>query len=258
MSTGAPPAGDGRMRVVVTDAEFPDLELEQRIVEDAGFEFAVAQCRTPQQVIDACRDATALIVQYAPVTAEVFAALDRLRIVSRYGVGVDSVDVQAASASGVWVANVPDYGTEEVAAHAVGLLLGLVRHLSFHDRAVRTGTWDFSDTGPHHRLSTMTFGLVGLGRIGRTVAERAGPWFGRVVAYDPFLPDEAWPAGVDRAELDEVFAVSHAVSLHLPLTDETRGLVDHLRLELVSDRGLYLVNTARGGLVDLGAGGPGI
>lgn len=253
MTDDAQPAADAPPRVLVTDAEFADLEPERRILEDAGFRVDVAQCRTPEQVIEAAQGATALVVQYAPITAEVFSALDGLRIVSRYGVGVDSVDVDAATEQGVWVANVPDYGTEEVAAHTVGLLLGLVRHVPFHDRAVREGTWDFSSTGVHDRLSTMTLGLVGLGRIGRTVAERAGVWFGRIVAYDPYLPDDAWPGEVERLDLDDVFAASDVVSLHLPLTAQTSGLVDARRLGLAAERGLYLVNTARGGLVDLDA-----
>lgn len=239
--------------VVVTDAEFANVDPEREILEGAGLRVDVAQCRTAQDVIDAAHGASALIVQYAPISAEVFAALDDLRIVSRYGVGVDTVDVDAATDHGVWVAHVPDYGTEEVAAHTVGMLLALVRHVPFHDRAVRAGIWDLSVTGVHERLSTMTLGLIGLGRIGRTVAERAGPWFGRVVAYDPFLPDDGWPADVARVELDDLFAASEVVSLHLPLTDETRGLIDQRRLELAPDRGLYLVNTARGGLVDLDA-----
>lgn len=240
------------MRVVVTDADFGDLDPERAVFAAAGIEVVVADCGSPAEVVEAGRGASALLVQYAPVTAEVLDRLDDLRVISRYGVGVDTVDVEAATRRGVWVANVPDYGTQEVAAHTVGLLLGLVRHLPFHDRAVRAGSWDAGATGAVTRLSEMTLGLVGLGRIGRLVAERAGAWFGAVVAYDPYVDPDDWPDQVGRlATVAEVVATSHAISLHLPLTDHTRGLIDGDLLALAPAGGCYLVNTARGGLVDL-------
>jgi D-3-phosphoglycerate dehydrogenase len=241
------------MRVLVTDAEFPDLAPERAVLEAAGFTVVTAQCRTPQEVIEAAEGCDALIVQYAPVTREVFESRPQLRVVSRYGVGVDSIDVAAATAHGVWVANVPDYGVEEVSVHTAALLLGLVRHIPFLDRDVRDGTWDFAGTGTFHRLSTLTLGLVGLGRIGRAVAELVGDSFREVLAYDPFVPDERWPRGVRRAEMDEVFERSRAVSLHLPLTVETRGVIGSRLFDLAPPGGTYLVNTARGGLVDLDA-----
>ncbi len=240
------------MKVLITDAEYPDLAIERQVLEAAGFEVALAQCRTPQEVIAKGQGAAALLVQYAPITREVFAALPELKIVSRYGVGVDTVDLEAARAFGVWVANVPDYGTEEVAAHAFAMALALVRHLPFYDRAVREGKWHYLTSGPLKRPSTMTFGVVGLGRIGRTVAERARAWFGRVLGHDPYLPESAWPRGVEGVGLEELFRQSHVVSLHLPLTPETRHLANRARLASMPV-GSYLVNTARGSLVDLDA-----
>jgi D-3-phosphoglycerate dehydrogenase / 2-oxoglutarate reductase len=188
-------------------------------------------------------------VQYAPITEAVLQALPRLRLVSRYGVGVDSVDIEAARRHGVWVCNVPDYGTEEVSLHAVAMLLALLRNLAGHDREVRAGRWNYQLGGPLRRPSSLTLGVVGLGRIGRMTAERAAPWFGAVVGFDPYLPDDAWPGDVARLDLPELFSRSSAVTLHLPLTDTTRGLVGGELLGLMP-RGSYLVNTARGGLVD--------
>jgi D-3-phosphoglycerate dehydrogenase len=241
------------MKVLVTDAEFPDLEPERAVLEPAGFTVVTAQCRTPQEVIEAAEGCDALIVQYAPITREVFEAWPQLGVVSRYGVGVDSVDVAAATAHGVWVANVPDYGVEEVSVHTAALLFGLVRHVSFLDREVRAGTWNFAGTGPFHRVSTLTLGLVGLGRIGRAVAGLVGASFEQVLAYDPFVADEFWPRGVRRAELGQLFEQSHAVSLHLPLNDDTRGVIGSRLFDLAPQGGSYLVNTARGGLVDIDA-----
>ncbi|TFV79231.1 C-terminal binding protein [Blastococcus sp. CT_GayMR19] len=240
------------MRVLVTDAEYASLDIEAGVLRAAGHELRTARCTTAQEVVDAAGDADALLVQYAPITAEVFDALPRLRLVSRYGVGVDVVDQEAARARGVWVCNVPDYGTTEVALHATALLLALLRNLGGHDREVRARRWDYQLGGPLRRPSGLTLGVIGLGRIGRMTAERAAPWFGGCVGYDPHLPDSAWPPGVERVALDEVFARSNAVTLHLPLADRTRGLVDAERLSRMPP-GSYLVNTARGGLMDLDA-----
>jgi D-3-phosphoglycerate dehydrogenase len=237
------------VRVLVTDADYGDSDIETEVLAAAGHELRTAQCRTAEDVIAAAQDADALLVQYAPVTAEVLAALPRLRLVSRYGVGVDVVDTDAARERGVWVCNVPDYGTTEVALHAVAMLLALLRNLAGHDREVRAGRWDHRLGGRLPRPGSLTLGVVGLGRIGRMTLERAAPWFGSCVGYDPHLPDDAWPAGAERLGLEELFARSDVVTLHLPLTRETRGLVDADLLARMPP-GSYLVNTARGGLVD--------
>nr|WP_204331301.1 C-terminal binding protein [Geodermatophilus sabuli] len=237
---------------MVTDAEYASLDVEAAILGAAGHELVRGRCRTPEDVIAAAGDAEALVVQYAPITAAVLDALPGVGLVSRYGVGLDVVDLDAARARGVWVSNVPDYGTTEVALHAVAMLLALLRNLPGHDREVRAGRWDYSLGGPLRRPEELTLGVVGLGRIGRMVVERAAPWFGACVGYDPHLPEELWPDGVVRAPLAELFARSSAVTLHLPLTDATRGLVG-ARLLGAMPPGSHLVNTARGGLVDTDA-----
>jgi D-3-phosphoglycerate dehydrogenase len=237
------------MRVLVTDAEYASLDIEAAVLAAAGHELRAARCRTAEEVIEAAQEVDAALVQYAPITAEVLAALPGLRLVSRYGVGVDGVDCDAARERGVWVCNVPDYGTTEVALHAVAMLLASLRNLAGHDREVRAGRWDYHLGGRLHRPSGLTLGVVGLGRIGRLTAERAAPWFGACVGYDPHLPDDAWPGGVERTGLADVFARSNAVTLHLPLTDGTRGLVSPDLLDRMPT-GSHLVNTARGGLVD--------
>jgi D-3-phosphoglycerate dehydrogenase len=236
------------LKVLITDFNYPDVELERRIVEDAGLELVTAQCRSEEDVIEAGRGVSALLTQYAPITARVMAELPELRMVGRYGVGYDIVDVEAARERGVWVANVPDYGTEEVAVHALSLALSLLRHLPLYDRDVKAGRWHSASTGPLYRLKNSTLGVVGLGRIGGTFARRASLWFGRTLGCDPYLEDDAWSEGVERASLEEVFSESLVVSLHPPLTDETRGFIDRSLLERMPE-GSYLVNTARGGLV---------
>ena len=232
--------------MLITDFDYEDVDVERRILEDAGLEVVAAQCRTEEDVVEAGRGTSALLTQYAPITARVMDGLPELRMVGRYGVGYDVVDVEAARERGVWVANVPDYGTEEVAAHALSMALALLRHLPLFDRGVRDGRWHPHSTGPLCRLKNLTLGVVGVGRIGGTFARRAGPWFGRTLGCDPYL--DAWPEGVEPASLEEVFSESLLVSLHAPLTEETRGLVDRGLLERMPEGG-YLVNTARGDMV---------
>ena len=236
------------MKVLIADYDYGDVHIERRILEGAGLEVVEAQCRAEGDVIESGRGVSALLTQYAPITARVFDELPELRMVGRYGVGYDVVDVEAARECGVWVANVPDYGTEEVAAHALSMAFALLRHLPLYDRGVRDGRWHPHSTGPLHRLKNLTLGVVGVGRIGGTFARRASPWFGRTLGCDPYLDEEAWPEGVGRASLEEVFSESFLVSLHAPLNEETRGLVDRGLLERMPECG-YLMNTARGGLV---------
>jgi D-3-phosphoglycerate dehydrogenase len=240
--------GDQILKVLITDFDYGDVDIERHILEGAGLEVVEAQCRTEEDVIEAGREVSALLTQYTPITANVFAELPELRMVGRYGVGYDVVDVVSARERGVWVANVPDYGTEEVAAHALSMAMALLRHLPLYDRAVRDGRWHPASTGPLYRLKNLTLGVVGIGRIGGTFARRAGPWFGRTLGCDPYLEEDAWPEGVKQASLQEVFSESLLVSLNTPLTEETRGFIDRRLLERMPEGG-YLVNTARGALV---------
>jgi D-3-phosphoglycerate dehydrogenase / 2-oxoglutarate reductase len=248
MCTGYRLGGDLTLKVLITDFDYADVELERHILEGAGLELITAQCRTEEDVIETGRGVSALLTQYAPITARVLAELPELRMVGRYGVGYDIVDVEAARERGVWVANVPDYGTEEVAVHALSMALALLRHLPLYDRDVKGGRWHPASTGPLFRLKNLTLGVVGLGRIGGTFARRASPWFGKTLGCDPYLGEDAWPEGVERASLEEVFSESLGVSLHPPLTEETRRFIDRDLLGRMPEGG-YLVNTARGGLV---------
>jgi D-3-phosphoglycerate dehydrogenase len=239
------------MKVLITDAEYPAIDaLERPILERAGFAVELAQCRTPEQVTQAARGATALAVQFAPITREVLEALPEVRIISRYGVGVDTIDLEAAQELGVWVANVPDYCVWEVATHALGMALSLVRHLPFYDRQVRGGRWHYRSPGLLRRPNAMTLGVVGHGRIGSTIAQQAISCFERVLACDPYLPTTAWPDNIRQANHEELFSQSQVVTLHVPLTQETRDMVDRQMLSLMPESS-YLVNTSRGAVVHL-------
>jgi D-3-phosphoglycerate dehydrogenase len=239
------------VNVLIADAKYPDVDaFERPMLSAAGFRVSRAQCRTPEQVIAVGRDADILLAQYAPITRKVLQSLPKVRIVSRYGVGVDNIDLEAAAEFGVWVANVPDYGVREVATHALGMALALVRHLPFFDRSVREGEWYYRGTGTLRRPSDLTFGVLGHGRIGSAIAQMSAPSFRKVLACDPYLPDSPWPDNVVRVDHNALFCGSDVISLHVPLTDETRNMVDGHRLGQMPE-GSYLVNTARGGVVNL-------
>ena len=235
-------------KVLFSDHEFPDIEQERGLFAAAGIELVAAQCRTEDAVIAAARDCAGILLQYAPITERVVAALPGLGIVSRIGAGFDTVDTDACARHGVWVSNSPDYGVGEVATHALGLALALIRNIVAYHRDIHAGQWHYLSSGELHRAGDMTLGIVGLGRIGKRMAHIGRNVFRRVIACDPFIIDGDFPAYVERRTLGEVFAQSNVVSLHVPLTAETRGMIGAAVLNLMPP-GSFLVNTARGAVV---------
>ncbi len=238
------------MKFLITDHDFPDVDLEQKLFRDAGMDVVAAQCRTEDDVIAAAAGCQGLLAQYAPMNAKVFAALPEVRVVSRMGAGFDTVNTADAKRFGVWVANSPDYGVGEVATHALGMALGLVRHLPFYDRDVHAGRWHYMSAGTLRRVGDMTLGILGLGRIGKRMAKLSQHVFARVVACDPYIPGSDFPEYVQRVSLDDLFRQSDVLSAHVPLNDETRGMVG-ARLLAMMKPGSFLVNTARGSVVNL-------
>ena len=236
-------------RFLITDHDFPDLELERTLFHDAGVQFAVAQCRTEDDVIAASAGCQGLLVQYAPVNARVFAARPEIRIASRYGAGYDTINTSDAREYGIWVANSPDYGVGEVATHALALALASLRHVAMYDRDIRAGKWHYTSSGSLRRAADMTLGILGLGRIGKRMAHIARECFRNVIACDPYLIDGDFPHFVGRVDLDGLFRNADLVSIHVPLNPETAGMVDG-RLLALMQRGSIVVNTARGGVVN--------
>jgi phosphoglycerate dehydrogenase-like enzyme len=239
-------------KVLFADNEFPNIQIERDIFAAAGAETATAQCKTEDDVIAAARDCAGILLQYAPITERVCAALPRLGIVSRIGAGFDTVDVDACARHGVWVSNSPDYGVGEVATHALALALALIRNVVAYHRDIHAGKWHYLSAGELRRAGDMTIGIVGLGRIGKRMAHVARNAFRGVVACDPYIIDGDFPAYVARGSLTDVFARSDVVSLHVPLTAETRGMI-HAGVLGVMRPGSYLVNTSRGAVVDIDA-----
>jgi D-3-phosphoglycerate dehydrogenase / 2-oxoglutarate reductase len=240
-------------RVLVTDHGFPNLRHEESTLAAAGAELVVAQCKTADEVIAAAKDMDALLVQWAPITAAVIATLTRCKVIVRYGIGVDNVDLVAAKAKGIAVCNIPDYGVREVAEHAVSLALALVRQLPQIDSRHRSGTWKITPDRPMPALHASTFATAGFGRIARTAHEMMAGFGCKRIAYDPYVTAEVMQAaGVEKVEMDALFARADVLSLHLPATAETKHFVSAERLTQMKKTAI-VVNTARGPLVDTAA-----
>jgi len=237
-------------KVVVTDAETDDLPIERRAVEGIGGALTVGHCATEDDVIELANDADAILYDYAPITGRVISALKRCRVIVRYGVGLDRIDLDAAKEAGIEVRYLPGWSAEEVSDHAIALIFALARKLLPLDRWVRDGNWGYAGEQRTVRIVGKRLGLIGLGAIARRVAAKAIGLGLSVVAHDPFVGPCAFEeAGVQPASLDQLLASSDFVSLHVPLNASTAGLLGAKEFGQMKE-GAFLINTARGGLVD--------
>jgi D-3-phosphoglycerate dehydrogenase len=240
-------------RIVITDCDHDSVSIEQGVADAAGVELVHARCRTEEDVIAAAAGADAIVVQYAPITDRVLAALPQLKAIGRYGVGVDTLDVDAATARGVAVCNVPDYGTEDVSDHAIALAVSLARGITRLDRGMRRGEHALHPVQPLHRMSTRIFGVVGLGLIGAATARKARGLGYEVIGYDPLAEiGTTTEGGVAVVGFEDLIARADVVSLHVPLNPHTHHLIDAAVLARMK-RGAVLINTCRGGVVDTNA-----
>jgi D-3-phosphoglycerate dehydrogenase / 2-oxoglutarate reductase len=239
-------------RVVKTDGGFlPLTDDDHKLLDESGARLDEVDCPTEDALIENCGDAAALLVLREPITARVLDRLPLCKVVTRFGVGLDTVDVPAASERGVLVTNVPDANSSEVAAHALAMILSLVRRLPQFDRATRRGDWNVPEIGRGmRRLDQLVVGVVGLGRTGSRLASAAAGLGFNVVGFDPFLSAEAQrERGAEPLPLEELIARSDVVSVHVPLTPETKHLIDREAISRMKP-GAIVVNVARGGIVD--------
>jgi D-3-phosphoglycerate dehydrogenase len=236
--------------ILITDSDLADGDIERALVRERfGVDPVLENCRSEDDVVRAVAryDPDAIVSQWAPVTSRVLDAAPRCRVVARYGIGLDTIDTEAAAERGIPVRNVPHYCTEEVATHAVALALSLWRRLPQLDREVRNGHWNASaHAGQLSRLSEATVGIVGAGRIGLLVGRAMSAWGARVIVNDPVAEIHEF----ENVALDTLVAQADIISLHAPLTRDSHHLVDRAFLESARRRPV-LVNTSRGGLVDL-------
>ncbi len=234
-------------KVVITDCDHPDIDEEKEIFGRIGAELVWEDVRKEEDLIRVCQDADGLLNQYALMTRKVMEALPRCKIISRYGVGYDPVDLKAATDLGIIVANVPDYCIDEVAVQTVTLLLSLIRKTVFFDQKVKAGQWDFRLGRPIHRIRGKTMGLVGCGRIGMEVAKIVSSLGMKVKVFDPYIQKAA--EGVELVDLDTLLKEADFISIHCPLNESTRHLIGRSAFEKMRMRPL-IVNASRGPIVD--------
>ena len=236
--------------VAVADSVFPNLDLARAVVSRAGAELRMAEKPTPEGIVAAAKDADALLVTYAKITASMIGEMKKVKIISRFGIGVDNVDLEAATRAGIVVTKVPDYCIDEVSDHAMALLLSLIRKIPASSARAHAGRWDMPAVVPIHRLRGTVLGLVGFGRIPQLVAPKAKAFGIRVMASDPFVPLNVMEqAGVGRLEFPELLKISDYISIHSPLLPETHHLFSDAVFAQMKP-GALIVNTSRGPVVD--------
>jgi len=237
-------------KVALLQHEYTSTEIERRIIEQAGGQLVDTDILPEAERLPAAAEADAIIVRWLNVTPGIIRRLHRCRIIVRYGVGYDNVHYEAATTAGIMIGHCPHYCLDEVATHALALLLGCIRGITTSHAMLAAGSWS---QGPFFRVSRMagrTLGIVGLGNIGSALARKLGGWGLRLLAHDPFVePEQVASAGVTLVEFETLLREAHYISLHVPLLPETHHLISERAFALMKP-GVILVNTARGPIVD--------
>lgn len=241
-----------KAKVVLTDYVWESLEVEKKALEGLG-DLVALQTKKTEEFAPHVEDCDAVLNTYAgPFTAELIGRMKKCRIIARYGIGVDTIDLEAATNAGIIVTNNPTYCIEEVAEHAMALVLACARKVAFYDRMVRAGRWEVPPGKPIFRVAGAAMGLVGFGNIARQVAVRAAAFGMKVLYADPFVQQGQFDAPGKKVELDELFRESDFVSLHPPLTSQTRKMMNDDTLAKMKPTA-FLINCSRGPVVDTDA-----
>lgn len=238
-------------RVLITDYTFPDLQIEESVLQDPQIEVTGGQYKTVDDLKPMVADADAVITQFAPVDRDVIAAMQNARVIVRYGIGVDNVDLEAATEKNIPVCNIPDYCIDEVADHTLAFILGLTRQVTPNALSIREGEWGLATPLDQMRtLRDQTVGILGFGRIGQEVVNRLRPFKCSLLVYDPVVSADAiLAAGATPVTLDELFAQADILSLHCPSTAATQGIINASTIAQMKP-GSLIINLARGDLID--------
>ena len=239
------------IRVVLTDSSFDTLDIEEAILEPLGCRIVARQSKVPAELAQAVADADHVMTQFAPVNAEVIAAMKKVRVIVRYGIGVDNVDLEAARARGIPVCNVPDYCINEVADHTLAFILATTRQVVTNCLALRGGRWGLPvPQAAMKALADLKVGVLGFGRIGREVARRLQAFGCRPRVFDPYVRQASINnTGSTAVGLEDLLRQSDLITLHCPSTAETRRLIDRTRIAQMKP-GVILINVGRGDLID--------
>jgi D-3-phosphoglycerate dehydrogenase / 2-oxoglutarate reductase len=239
-----------RTLIAVTDSPFPSLDPARAALARLDPELRMAKTVSAEDILEVARDADAVLVTYAKLSRDLLARLTRCKAIGRFGLGVDNIDLEAATEFGMTVTYVPDYCMQEVSDHAMALLLALARKVTLSNALVQSGRWEVAPIAPIHRLAGRVLGLIGFGNIPRALAPKAKAFGLRVVTHDPYVtPEVLAAAGVEGLSFERLLAVSDFISIHAPLMPATRGLINADTLRRMKP-GALLINTARGPLID--------
>ena len=238
-----------KFKVAITDSRYESHEIEREILSKIGAELIKFQCKTEDEVIRYCSDADGLLNHYAPITRRVIENLKNVKIIVRYGIGVDNIDLEAATENGVMVANVI-YDITDVADHALSLMLSLIRKIPWIYESTKRGEWDWKKFQPIIRLKGKTVGIIGFGRIGRKVAQRLRGFEVKLIAYDPHQPSRVFKENmVESVDLNTLLKESDLITIHVPLTKETYHMIGEDELRKMKSHA-FLINTSRGRVID--------
>lgn len=242
---------DNKFKVVFTDFDFPGIDIEKGVLSEIDCEIVTPQTTNEDKLIEVCRDADALLVQYAQITEKVINSMTKCKVMSRFGIGVDSIDGKAARAKGIHVCNVPDYCTDEVADHSLAIILSLGRKIVQLSNSVREGIWDTLKVGkPIYNFRNQILGLIGFGKIPQNLCLKAMNLFKEILIYDPFISLEtAEKFGVRVATFYEILRSSDFISIHCPLNENTRYMFGLREFQLMRQTA-YIVNTSRGAIIN--------
>jgi len=240
----------GKFKVAATNAHLLPPTVEREILAGVGAELIPSRSLTEEEVIGAAQDADAILHAVSPLTRRVLGQLKKCLVISNYGIGVDTVDVQAATQEGILSANVPDFCFDEVSDTAMSLILTVTRKVALLSNSVKRGIWDRSIAFPIHKFRGQTLGLLAFGNIPRTLVPKAKPFGFQIIAYDPHVSQQvADPYGVKMVDLPTLLQQSDVLSIHAPLTPETHHIIAEPELRQMK-RSAYLINTGRGPVVD--------
>ncbi len=237
-------------KALITDYVWPNIDVESEVLLAAGVQPVVAPDTSEETLSELAADADIIMFCFAQVTGKVLRAAEKCVVASRYGIGVDNIDIPTATELGIVVTNVPDYCMDEVTDHAIGMVLALNRRLVPHDAEVKAGGWaSVALDQPMHRTRGATLGILGFGRIGRSIAAKAVGFGMKMIAYDPMIESGQTIDGVDIVTFEDVLKRSHFITVHTPLTPETEGMIGADEFAMMMP-GSIIVNCARGGIID--------
>lgn len=240
-----------KYKVVVTDDRYKNYDEEKKVLNEIDAELVVADCKTKEEVLEVCMDADGILCNLAPMPAEVIEKLEKCKIISRYGVGYDNVDVKACTKKGIYLSNVPDYCAEEVSDQALALLMCCARKVARRDAQVRKGMWNIGSSDPIYRIAGKTFAFMGFGMIGKCLYRKIkGLNFSRIMIFDPYLDENTIKSfGAEKVDFETALKEADFISIHMPLNEKTKSIINREALSLLKKTAI-IINTSRGPLID--------